>query len=252
MNYALCIAYEGTRYSGWQRLPGEDTLQGRIENVLSKIFDTPIEITGSGRTDKGVHAYAQWASFKHNQVMEPKALLQKINTFLPADIRVLSVKHAHEDFHPRYSAVSKVYIYRLETGPVVSPFAVRYCHHLGYKPDLKKLVEAASILTGTLDFAALSQAKSKKKSTIRTVKAIDFRMEGSMLEVRVESNGFLYNMMRRIVTACIEVEQGRLTVEALKKAIDDKDRCVLAYQVPPQGLFLKEVQFQTTWMNEDL
>lgn len=250
MNYALCVAYDGTRYHGWQRLPGQDTVQGRLENVLSKIFECPIEISGSGRTDKGVHARAQWASFKQPAVVEPKALLERINAFLPSDIRILSVKHAQEDFHPRYSALYKVYSYRIETGPVLSPFDVRYCDYLGQKPDLKAMESAKKCMTGTMDFAALSQAKSKKKSTIRTVQSIDFKMVGSILEISVQADGFLYNMMRRIVTACLEVGLGRLSVEALKEALEKGNRGILTYQVPPQGLFLKEVHYVNAWLNE--
>lgn len=250
MNYALCIAYEGTRYSGWQRLPGHDTVQGRLENVLTRIFDEPVEILGSGRTDKGVHAYGQWASFKDEKVILPQELQGRLNEHLPSDIRVMKVLQVKDTFHPRYSAESKVYLYRIETAAILSPFDVRYSYHLGRMPDLKRMKEAAACLTGQMDFAALSQAKSKKKSTVRQVMEIHFNMNGTILEISVKADGFLYNMMRRIVTAILEIGMDNMTIFTLQQALKTGDRSLLSYQVPPQGLYLKQVNYKKEDMKQ--
>lgn len=243
MIYAMKIAYDGTRYFGWQRLPNQDTVQGRLETVLSKALNASVEVSGSGRTDRGVHARAQWASFAVPFQVDVLVLKRQLNEHLPLDIRVVNLTQVGDGFHPRFSALSKRYIYRIETGEDLSPFEARYCYHLAEPLNEPAMISAAQQLLGAHDFAALSQAKSKKKSTMRTVSAIEFVWQDSLLEIHVTADGFLYNMMRRIATVMVEVGLGKMTPSQIAEAIETQDRSFLTYQLPPQGLFLDHVVY---------
>ena len=242
-NYKLTIEYDGTRYSGWQRLSGtENTIQGKLEQVLSKLAGESIEITGSGRTDAGVHAYAQVANFKTSFKASPDQILTYVNTYLPEDIVVIKVKEADPMFHSRYNANTKEYLYRVWNHAIPSALERRFSYHFPEQLDLDRLKEGAALLLGTHDFKAFSVGKSKK-STIRAIMAIEITQHDHMLEFVVKGNGFLHNMVRIIVGTLLEVGSGKRQPAAITQIIEHKERAQAGPTVPPQGLFLLKVNY---------
>lgn len=250
-NYRMDLAYDGTRYSGWQRLgDDEDTLQGRIETVLSRIVEEPVEISGSGRTDAGVHARGQVASFRTQGNMPPDKLMARLNHYLPGDISVLKVSIADERFHARYNAVRKNYRYRIWNAPIQSPLERRYRHHVPEPLDLKAMQKAARLLLGTHDFSAFTTMKSKKKSAVRTIEEISLSLNGPQVDITFIADGFLHHMVRIITGTLLEVGAGRMEPEQVGNVLAGKDRSKAGPLAPPQGLILWAVDYGDGMMGE--
>lgn len=246
-NYKLLIQYEGTRYNGWQRQDSTDqTIQGKIEQVLSRLYEQPVEINGSGRTDGGVHAIGQTANFKvgkKEDQFSAEEILQYVNAYLPQDIRVMSVERVDERFHARLSAKSKIYEYRIDRGRVESVFDRRFAARTEGTLDLERMRKAASYCIGTHDFKSFCSNKKMKKSTVRTIYDISFREEGQILTLRFHGDGFLYNMVRILTGSLIEIGEGRREPEEMEQMIAACERGAAGYTAPPQGLFLVKVLY---------
>ncbi len=241
MNYKIVIKYDGERYKGWQRLgEGQLTVQGKIEAVLSAYFEKNIEITGAGRTDAGVHALAQIASFKAAETSCDK-LKGYLNRYLPEDIVILSAEKAEEDFHARFSAKSKTYIYRILTSP--NPFERKYAMPVFEKLNISEMRRAADFFVGTYDFTAFTNAKSKKKSRVRTIYSLDISEKNNIIEITVCGNGFLHNMVRRIVGVLIETGLNHCRAEAVLEMLESRDRSLINLVAEAKGLFLKSVEY---------
>ncbi|MBQ7345734.1 MAG: tRNA pseudouridine(38-40) synthase TruA [Oscillospiraceae bacterium] len=242
-NLRLDICYDGTRYRGWQRLSGEEnTVQGKLEQALSRILGEPIEVSGSGRTDAGAHAMHQVANFHCHSDMEAEEISSQLRRYLPEDIGIYSCKEAGERFHARLNARGKTYRYRIWNSDAPCVFQRRFVTVVPETLDLAAMEEAAVLLLGEHDFSAFCAAKSKKKSTVRRVDSIKISRVGEEVRFDVTGNGFLYNMVRIIVGTLVEVglhEREAGSIPALFGA----QRSQAGQLMPARGLCLMEVDY---------
>lgn len=244
-NFKLVLQYEGTRYQGWQRQESTDnTIQGKLERLLTKMCGHSIAVQGSGRTDAGVHALAQTANFHADTDMEPAEILEYMNRYLPEDIAVLSVEEVPERFHSRLNAKGKVYRYQIINSKVPSVFDRRYSYRLEDSLDVEAMRQAAKYLTGTYDFKSFTSAKRGKKSTVRTITAIEIAKEGDKLSITYSGDGFLYHMARILTGTLIEVGLRRKEPEDMERILMARDRECAGYLVPAEGLTLISVQYE--------
>ncbi len=243
-NYRLKIQYDGTRYRGWQRLAGrDDTIQGKIENVLSRLLDVPIQLDGAGRTDAGVHARCQVANVYLACGWEPAEMRQKLNEYLPEDIRILEVSQAGERFHSRLNALAKVYEYHLLKEGCYDVFARKYSWQMTQPLDTGRMRRAAEYLTGEHDFRGFCTKASKKKSTVRRLDAIEIRETEDSVYLRFEGNGFLYNMVRILTGTLVEIGAGKREPESIRDILQQKERSLAGETAPAQGLTLLAVRY---------
>lgn len=241
-NIRLLLQYEGTRYQGWQRQTSSDnTIQGKLELLLSKMCDEPIEIVGSGRTDAGVHAYGQVANFHTNSQMSTHEMLSYMNEYLPQDIAVIRVTEAAERFHSRLNACGKRYCYRVINSEIPDVFRRRYALEFPHKLNIKAMEEAASYLLGEHDFKAFTSAKKGKKSTVRRIDKIAIEKQGDILNVTFEGNGFLHHMVRILMGTLLEVGTGKREPKQIQEVLLSGDRAKAGVLVPAKGLTLMEV-----------
>ena len=246
-NFKLTIAYDGAKYKGWQKLGGDDadkTVQGKIEAVLSKCFSRTIEINGASRTDAGVHALEQIANFKVKSQMHPREIALYLRTYLPEDISIKNVQEVEEQFHARFNAKSKTYVYQIWASEVLDPFKRKYVWHIAKKLDVEAMNTAAKAFLGTHDFTTFTNAKSKKKSMDRTIQNVEIQRDGAMLTIRITGDGFLHNMARKMVGMLVEVGLGEIQPERVTQAVEAKDRALNSPLAPAQGLFLEKVRYE--------
>ena len=242
-NLRLDLCYDGSRYRGWQRLPGVDnTIQGKLEQTLTRILNEPIEISGSGRTDAGAHAKGQVANFHCNSPMAANEILTQLRRYLPEDIGIYSCKEVQPRFHARLNAKTKTYCYRIWNSTEPCVFDRRYVLILPEKLDMKAMEKAAAYLIGEHDFSAFCAAKSKKKSTVRRVDEIKIERCGPELRLSVTGNGFLYNMVRIMVGTLLEVGMGQRSPESIPELFGGS-RAQAGKLVSAQGLCLMEVTY---------
>ncbi len=242
-NIRLDICYDGTRYQGWQRLSGSsNTIQGKLEQTLSRILDEEIEISGSGRTDAGVHAKAQVANFHCNNGMPCEELLSNLRRYLPEDIGIISCKDVSQRFHARLNAIRKTYEYRLWHTAAPCIFERKYVAQIPGTLDLASMRCAAKILEGTHDFSAFCANRHFKKSTIRTIHRLEIVACGDEIRFRITGNGFLHNMVRILVGTLIEVGRGERTADSVEGLFGEK-REKAGFLAPAQGLCLEEVLY---------
>jgi len=245
--YKLTIAYDGTRYSGWQIQPNAPSIQAHLQEAAASILsEEHVSIIGSGRTDAGVHALNQIAHFKTAHEIPPNRLLLALNGLLPRDIRVKKVENTTLDFHSQYNAVGKEYHYHLYLERVLDPFRRLYCWHLLRKIDLTLLTEAAKLFVGTHDFTSFANEPhggAVAKNPVRTIYRLDIcRVEGGV-RLEFEGDGFLYKMVRNIVGTLVDVASRRLTLDEVIVVFESKDRRKAGRAAPPQGLFLVRVDY---------
>lgn len=246
-NYKITVAYDGTRYKGWQAQKSTDaTIQAKLEGVLMRTFGYPVEVTGSGRTDAGVHAKGQVANFHLRGAYDTKELLELFNTYLPEDIAVCAVEEAPERFHSRFLAVEKLYLYRIHTGPVPEVFDRKYVFSLNHTEplQLEQMKQAAGYLVGTKDFTSFCGNSHLKKSAVRSVYEIRFEELCGELQIFYRGNGFLQNMVRILTGTLIEVGQGKKRPEEIPEILAAKNRERAGFTAPPQGLTLMQVSYQ--------
>lgn len=241
--YCLILQYDGSRYKGWQRLPGTaQTVQGRVEAVLSEIFSEPVEIHGSGRTDAGVHALGQVVSFTAPELPLSK-IMPQLRHLLPRDIGAISLRYAPDRFHARLCAVEKTYIYRLWNSHQPDVFQRHYRTAFPRKLDEEKMRRAAEYLLGTHDFLAFCSNKHFKKSSVRTLRRLELIREGEELRFELTADGFLYNMVRIIVGTLLEVGLGLRAPESMAEILQSRKRSQAGETAPPEGLCLLEVRY---------
>lgn len=245
-NYKLTIQYDGGRYKGWQRLgKNENTIQGKIENVLSEMTGINIEVIGCSRTDAGVHALSQTANFKLEETWDVKEIQSYLNRYLPQDICVTEVVMVPEHFHSRYNAKDKTYLYKIWNREYPNPFMRKYSMHVNKKLDLASMENASSYFLGAHDFTAFSNAKSKKKSMVRELYEISMEEEEGFIYIRIKGDGFLYNMVRWIVGTLIEVGIGTIKAEEIPGIIEAKDRNRTGNLADACGLYLEKISYET-------
>lgn len=244
-NYKITLQYEGTRYDGWQRQGNtENTIQGKLENILAKMTGHEVEIHGSGRTDAGVHAMGQVANFHLDEDMEPERVKEYLNRYLPEDIAVIKAERAPERFHSRLSAVKKVYTYQIETGAKRDVFTRRIQYGLGRPLDVEAMRQAAALLCGTHDYKSFCGNRRMKKTTVRTVEAIHIKQDGSHVVLTFVGNGFLQNMVRIMTGTLIEVGLRKRSPESMKEILAAKDRQAAGAMAPAEGLCLAGVLYE--------
>ena len=242
-NLRLDICYDGTRFKGWQRLSGTDnTIQGKIETALSRILEEPIEISGSGRTDAGVHARGQVASFHCESNMSSEEILSNLRRYLPEDIGIYSCKEVSPRFHARLNAKEKTYLYRIWNSEAPCVFERKFTAQFPEKLDLEAMRQAAVQLCGEHDFSAFCGNPKFKKSTVRFVRSIDMQRCGHEIRIEVTGNGFLHSMVRIIVGTLIEVGRGERCVDTIPMLFGEK-RAEAGFLAPAQGLCLQEVYY---------
>lgn len=246
-NFCLIVQYDGTRYNGWQRQGNTpDTIQEKLENILEHLYGEPVEISGSGRTDAGVHALHQVANYRVPRMLSRyscQEIHQYFNRYLPQDIRILSVTKADERFHARLSAQSKLYEYRIDCGDVSNIFERRYLYRIDEPLNIRKMQEAASYLVGTHDFKSFCANRHMKKSTVRTIYDISFDLRDGILYIRYRGDGFLYHMVRILTGTLIEIGMGDRLPSQIPAILEGLDRSLAGFTAPPQGLFLVEVYY---------
>lgn len=242
-NIRLDISYDGTRYSGWQRQAGNNnTVQGKIEQTLTRILGEPIEISGSGRTDAGVHARGQVANFHCQSAMPAVQILTELRKYLPEDIGIEDCRDVSERFHARLNAREKTYEYRIWNSEKPCVFDRRYVYVMTDGLDLNAMEAAAEHLLGTHDFGAFCAHRKTKKSTVRCVKSIEIRRVGEEVRLRFTGNGFLHNMVRIMVGTLIEVGRGERSADSIPQLFEKK-RADTGFLVPGKGLCLEEVVY---------
>ncbi len=252
--YAMQIAYDGSSYGGWQIQPNAVSIQSLIEQALKIILREGVSVTGSGRTDAGVHAIGQVAHFIATSSIVPRTLQHGLNGILPKDIRILDIYPVADDFHARYSALGKTYHYRLHLHPVLNPFTRLYSWHIPYKIDVPLLLNTLPLFTGTKDFTAFANESHKgaaAKSGVRTLHRLEFVSDASGDRLEFEGNGFLYKMVRNITGTLIDVAAGRISQEEIPLAFASKDRKLAGAAAPALGLFLMQVHYDTKNSSKD-
>ena len=246
-NIKIKLAYDGADFHGWQVQPNQSTIQGALQEVLGEIEGDPVEVHGSGRTDAGVHALGQVASFRLKNPIPVDNLQKAMNRVLPPAIRVLHSEEVDADFHPRQRAVSKTYEYRIWRGEVCPPFSSRYVYHHPYPLNEEEMARAATAFAGTCDFRSLAAAGGEEKeSTVRTIFSSQIQKDGDLLWYRVRGDGFLYRMVRNVVGTLLEVGRGNFAANDIERILAAKQRSQAGPTVPAKGLFLVEVEFRAT------
>lgn len=242
--YRMRIAYDGTRYRGWQKQRNTDqTIQMVIEKALSQLLGNTVTISGSGRTDSGVHAFGQEASFHVKKRLESESVWKALNEKLPEDIRVLSFSEAPEGFHARKSAVGKCYEYYVDLQEKADVFSRRYSYHFPGKIDVDAMREAAEYLKGIHDFSSFTDGK-EIDDTVRTIEDIQIHEEKERLIFSFYGDGFLYHMVRILTGTLLCVGKGQIAPAKVKEILLSKERKQAGFPAPAKGLFLKEVYYE--------
>ncbi len=243
----LTIAYDGTAYAGWQVQPGQRTIQEELEQALARLTGQTVRVTGSGRTDAGVHALGQVAGFQTTRTMPPDVFQRALNALLPQDIAIVSAAEAVPDFHPIRDSLSKRYRYLIDDGPVRDVFSRRYSWHYRRRLDDARMAVAGAHLRGRHDFSSFETAGAERPDSIRTISHLSVvrgrDAEQNRITIEVEADGFLYNMVRAIVGTLVEVGRGAQTPEWVAEVVEAADRSRAGPTAPPQGLFLLWVKY---------
>lgn len=238
------LAFDGSRYSGWQRLGDDDnTIQGKLEELLSKMVDEKINVIGCSRTDKGVHGKAFVCNFFTNSNMTLDKIETYINRYLPNDIVAYDIDQVDSRFHSRYNAKSKLYRYTIDNNKYQDVFTRRYTSHISENLDLNRMQEAANHLMGTYDFSAFTTMKSKKKSTVKTIIDIHIAKEGHYIYIDYEGDGFLHNMIRIITGTLVRVGKKEISTKDIKDILDSGNRSIAGPMMEPKGLCLIDVRY---------
>lgn len=243
--YKCIISYDGSGFSGYQVQPNKRTVQSVLEAVLAKMHKgEEIKVAASGRTDAGVHAKGQVIHFDSPLPIAENKWEMALNSMLPEDISVLSVKKASESFHARFDAVGKEYHYLLLLSSKRDPFQRKFAYQYPYKLNFDAMREASNFFLGTHDFTSFCSAKTEVEDKVRTIETIDFILEGNFLTIRFVGNGFLYNMVRILVGTLLEVGSGDRKPEDIPAILGNKDRRFAGKTAPPQGLYLWQVFYE--------
>ena len=243
-NYKLTLCYDGTRYKGWQRqgnTPG--TIQEKLETILSRMLEQPVELAASGRTDAGVHARRQVCSFRAETRLTPEELLRELRVHLPEDIGAISLETAPPRFHARLSCKEKTYLYRVWNSAEPNVFERRLLCPFPAPLDAGAMEGAAALLCGTHDFIAFCSVKNSKKSTVRKLRRISILREGDELRLYFTGDGFLYNMVRILTGTLLEVGLGLRRPEDMSAILASRDRSQAGPTAPAKGLTLWAVEY---------
>lgn len=243
-NYRMTLQYEGTKYNGWQKQGNTpNTIQAKLEAILQKLDGTEVEVRGSGRTDAGVHAAGQVASFALEHPLPAEAVMAYINQYLPRDIGVVDLEEAEHRFHARLNAKGKTYRYRIHQGDIPDVFGRRYSWPCPDMLDLEAMQAAAAHMVGKQDFQSFCDLKNSKKSTVRRVDSITIYRENTDILLDFTGEGFLYHMVRLMVGTLAEVGARRILPGQIPAILAAKDRKQAGPLAPACGLMLMEVTY---------
>lgn len=252
----LTIQYDGSKFHGWQRQPGKPTAQGELEKVLSEICDQEIKIDGTSRTDAGVHALGQRATFSGDFSIPIANIKKAANDMLSRGstykgksgaMRIVSAEEAPRDFHARFNSVGKRYRYLIDCAKEIDLFNRDYVYALPGDLDIEAMKEGAKHIEGTHDFTCFQAAGGNpQETTVRTVYSVDIDKDDDLISIEVTGDGFLYNMVRIIVGTLVEVGQGRKAPKEIKKIIESCDRTLAGPTAPAEGLYLEKVFYEKT------
>ena len=243
-NFRLTLCYDGTRYRGWQRQGNtSDTIQGKLETLLSRFLEQDVEVHGSGRTDAGVHALGQTASFRADTDLSCGELLSSLRSFLPEDIGALSLEEVPGRFHARLSAKEKTYVYRVWNSCAPCVFERKYVFPYPSALDVQAMSEAAAALRGRHDFSAFSSGKKKGRSCVRTLRSAEVRQAGNEILLTFTADGFLYNMVRIMTGTLLEIGTGERPADDIARILQSRDRAEAGFTAPARGLCLMKVRY---------
>ncbi|MCF8093192.1 MAG: tRNA pseudouridine(38-40) synthase TruA [Desulfotignum sp.] len=242
--FKLTIEYDGTGFSGWQRQADKPTIQGELEKVLSRILSQPVYLAGSGRTDAGVHAWGQVASFCADTAMDPLVLQKGANSLMKHPVVIQECCCVPDDFHARYSAVSKEYNYFILNREHPCAVGRNYVWHINMSLDADTMNRCCALLCGTHDFKSFENTGSPRRSTVRSVFAAQVEKQpDNYLKFRICADGFLKNMVRNIVGTLVDVGRHKITRKDFEKILSAKNRSLAGATAPARGLFLKQVNY---------
>lgn len=241
-NIKLTIQYNGKNYCGWQKQNNSLGVQGTIEQAIKEITSEDIKITGSGRTDAGVHALGQVANFNTESSIPIEKIPSALNSKLPKDISIINAEEMPLDFHSRYCAKGKTYRYMIYNNSYRTPIYNNISYFVKYDLDLEKMQKEAKSLIGTYDFKGFMSSGSSVKDTVRTIYDIQIIKQEDLIVIEVQGNGFLYNMVRIIVGTLVDIGRGRINSD-MSSIIESKSRSMAGHTAPAQGLFLKKVDY---------
>ncbi|MFQ5691742.1 MAG: tRNA pseudouridine(38-40) synthase TruA, partial [Nitrospinota bacterium] len=246
--YRLTLEYDGTDYHGWQLQGNVRTLQGALLDALEKLLGRRPTVYASGRTDAGVHALGQVVNFRADTRLQPDEIQRALNSLLPRDIAVRRVGRVPDDFHAQHSSVGKAYKYVILNRGFPSPLLRRFSWHVRSPLDVSGMREGGAHLVGRHDFRAFWGGDAgSERDPVRTVEALDVLPEGETIEIRIKADGFLRYMVRNIVGTLVEVGRGKMTPARVREILESRDRSQAGPTAPPQGLFLVEVFYETSW-----
>ncbi len=245
----LTVAYDGTHYCGWQIQKNGITVEEVLNRTLTKFFKTEIAVIGASRTDSGVHALGNVAVFDVDVTMPPEKISYAINNLLPDDIRIQRSEEVALDFHPRYCDTRKTYEYQIYNAQFPNPLMRLYSHFVYYHLDEEKMQQAADYLVGEHDFKSFCTPKDDVENTVRTIYYIQVMREGDVVRIRINGNGFLYNMVRIIVGSLMKVGMGMIPPEYVKEILDAKDRTKAGHKAAACGLTLVEIEYPQNEQN---
>lgn len=245
-NYKMTIAYDGTRYKGWQNQKSTDyTIQGKLNSIFTKLEGEEVVVQGSGRTDAGVHAMGQVANVYLSIDMPVRQIQDYVNLYLPEDIGVMQMEEVPERFHARLSAVRKTYCYRIFNSSIPNVFERKWMHTIVKSLNVQDMQSAAQYLVGTHDFMAFCRNPSKKKSTVRTIYNLEVIRKGEEVDIVVSGDGFLHNMVRIVAGTLVEVGTEKRGPLEVKQILEDGIRENAGAMLPAKGLILQSVEYKT-------
>lgn len=250
----LLLEYDGTAYQGWQVQKKGDTIQGILEDRILKITGEQSKVIGASRTDAGVHAFEQVATFRTESGLDAATIKRALNAVLPQDIRILDSSLADDSFHPRNNAVRKRYFYIIVNQRISSAFLFRYTWIVQQTLKLHSMAGALQALVGRHDFASFMGTGSDVNDTVREIytlnleriETIDFMtacLKGNFVKISIEANGFLRHMVRNIVGTLVEIGRGRISAEKMREILESHDRRIAGPTAPPNGLFLERIVY---------
>lgn len=247
-NIKLVLAYDGTEFAGWQIQPDAATIQGTLAEAIERLTQERVLAQGSGRTDAGVHALAQVATFATASSVPTENFAKALNGMLPPAVRVLQVSEVPAWFHARKSATGKTYRYRMHRGAICSPFLARYVWHFPYPLDEPAMSEAAGMVTGEHDFTSFAAAdpergRDEEVSNVRTISASEWKREGEEFVYTVHGSGFLHHMVRNLVGTFLLVGKGTVTPSAIREILEARNRSAAGATAPANGLYLVRVDY---------
>jgi tRNA pseudouridine38-40 synthase len=248
-NFKITIAYDGTDFCGWQVQPNHASIQGTLADAIERITTQRVLPQGSGRTDAGVHALAQVASFALESVIPAQNLLVALNHILPASVRINSVAEVSADFHARHSATAKTYEYRIFRQSICPPFLARYAYHHPFPLDEAAMMRAAEFVIGKHDFSSFAAVdpecgkEEEEIENVRTIYSSEWQLDRDLLVYRVRGNGFLHHMVRNLVGTFLVVGKGSLASDSIPRILNARRRSEAGPTAPPSGLFLVSVEY---------